>query len=143
MRIRRLRTGDEQVARRVVESFKGARPAAHHLAGFLANENNYLLVAEADARVVGFLLAYKMERCDGERPMMLLYEIEVLDSYRRQGIGKSLVKELQQVCRREWFVKMFVITAEANVAAMNLYRSTGGRRGERDEALFTYRIECM
>ena len=141
MVIRRLRVGDDSVARQAVEVFKASRPSTRHLANFLANKDNYVYIAEVDEKPVGFLLAYKLERCDGEQPMMLLYEIEVLSDYRRRGIAKCLISEVKRVCQREQFMKAFVITSETNAPAMGLYESTGGRREARGEAIFVYRTE--
>jgi ribosomal protein S18 acetylase RimI-like enzyme len=139
--IRRLKVGDESVARQAVEVFKASRPSKGHLANFLANKDNYFYIAEVDEKPVGFLLAYKLERCDGEQPMMLLYEIEVLSDCRRRGIAKSLISEVKWVCQREQFMKAFVITSEKNAPAMGLYESTGGRRETTHEAIFVYRVD--
>jgi ribosomal protein S18 acetylase RimI-like enzyme len=111
----------------------------HHMASFLANESNYFYVAQVDEKPVGFLVAYKLERCDGEQPMMLLYEIEVLSNYRRRGIARSLVDEIKSTCQQKEFIKLFVVTNESNAPAMGLYRSTGGRRDTTGEAIFVYR----
>jgi len=112
-----------------------------HLTDLLANEDNYFYIAEVDEKPVGFLLAYKLERCDSEQPMMLLYEIEVLSNYRRRGIAKSLIQQIKLLCQQKQFMKAFVITSETNAPAMGLYKSTGGRREATHEAVFVYRIE--
>jgi aminoglycoside 3-N-acetyltransferase I len=138
MIVRRLGTGDKAVACQAVATFKDPRPAADHAARFLADEDNYFYVAEVRGELAGFLLAYRLERCDGERAMMFLYEIEVLSQHRRQGIGKALVQALKGACEQGKFLKMFVLTDESNVPAQNLYLATGGRRQAGKPVLFHY-----
>jgi ribosomal protein S18 acetylase RimI-like enzyme len=138
MIVRRLRTGDEAIACQAVATFKDSHPAAGHVARFLADEDNYFYVAEVQGELAGFLLAYRLERCDGEKAMMFLYEIEVSSQYRRQGIGKALVQALKGACEQGEFLKMFVLTDESNVPAQNLYLATGGRRQAGKSILFHY-----
>jgi aminoglycoside 3-N-acetyltransferase I len=141
MVIRRLETGDEAIACQVVATFKNAYPTINYMAHFLDNKDNYFYVAEVAGKLVGFLLAYKMDRCDGERAMMFLYEIEVLSQRRRQGIGKALVQATKKECEQKRFLKMFVITDGSNEPAKNLYSSAGGRRVQGSAILFHYGIE--
>jgi ribosomal protein S18 acetylase RimI-like enzyme len=108
------------------------------MSAFLSDPANVLIVAEQEGIPVGFVLGYRLMRCDGDDPMMLLYEIEVCAQYRRAGVGRRLVEALQDRCRDECTSKMWVLTNRANTAAVRLYESTGGVRAERGAALFEY-----
>ncbi len=138
MVVRRLKARDEIVACKAVAKFKNSHPTAEYMARFLSNKTNYLYVAEVEGELAGFLLAYKLERCDGERAMMFLYEVEVLSQYRRQGIGGALVEAVRRECEQGGFLKLFVLTDESNEPAKQLYLSAEGRREDRDAVLFHF-----
>lgn len=140
MIVRRLGAGDEAVAREAVALFKRSYPSVDYMARFLGNKDNYFYVAEAGGVSVGFLLAYRIERCDGERAMMLLYEVEVLSQHRRQGTGRALVEAVKRECKQGEFLRMFVIAEEPNEPAKNLYLATGGKQ-EGGAVLFHYWVE--
>ncbi len=140
MIVRRLKPGDEATACQVVATFKNSHPTISYMAQFLVNKDTYFYVAEVEGELAGFLLAYKLERCDGEKAMMFLYEIEVSSQRRRQGIGKALVQAIKE-CEQKRFLKMFVLTDDSNEPAKNLYASAGGRREQGNPVLFHYGIE--
>lgn len=138
MNIRRLTVTDTAYAIAAVQRFKGRFPDADSMEAFLSGAENVLLVAEEENAPLGFLLAYRLARWDQARPMLFLYEIEVLEAHRRRGIGRALVAELQAIGRREGCLKLFVITNAANEAAMALYQATGAQRLSHDDVLFTF-----
>ena len=59
---------------------------------------------------------------------------------RRRGVATALFRELAVIARTRGIARGFVLTNEANEAAMELYRSLGGERPNRDDVLwdFTY-----
>jgi GNAT superfamily N-acetyltransferase len=67
--------------------------------------------------------------------------LDVLPEYQRQGVGKRLISELKKICRERNVSKMYVLTEESNTAAMNLYKSTGGKRIIPDSVVFLYKEE--
>lgn len=134
--VKRLRRGDEELASEIVAKFwsKGRLNE-----GFLSKDANFLIAAYVEDNLAGFLYAYELERVETDRPMMFLYSIDVLPEYQSQGVGKSLISELKKICRERNVTKMFVLTEEANTAAMRLYESTGGRRQSPDAVMFAYK----
>lgn len=108
---------------------------------FLANENNYFLVAIESQCVVGYAMAYCQNRVDMTRDMMCLYEIGVLKELRRQGIGRVLINELIEICHNINAIKMWIPTNKHNVSACTLYEKTGGIPSpSRDEIIYTYKF---
>jgi ribosomal protein S18 acetylase RimI-like enzyme len=106
---------------------------------FLADPNNYLIVAEIDKIVVGYIVAYELQRVDRNMKSMFFYEIGVLKEYRIQGIGSSLINFLKEICREKKIMKMWVGTNRSNLSAMRLYSKTGGKEDlAGDEVSFTY-----
>jgi GNAT superfamily N-acetyltransferase len=100
-----------------------ATPKAMRL--FLANPLNYLLVAVDGKKVIGYLFAYELQRPDREQSMMFLYDITVLDEYRKKGVGTALVEVLKALCNNKHIMKMFVPTSRSNIPAISLYQKTG------------------
>jgi ribosomal protein S18 acetylase RimI-like enzyme len=57
--------------------------------------------------------------------MMLLYEMEVLASYRRKGIGRRLVGAFREHAIAAGCQSMWLITDDDNVNAQMLYQLEG------------------
>ena len=139
--IRRLGRKDGDLALEAISQFKtedweDGKPKSlteNYLARFLRYDDHFLIIAIDDAEPVGYLLAYELPRIDRDQTMMLFYEIGVAESQRRQGIGAAMIDELRSICRERNIMKMWVQTSESNEAAMRLYQSTGGARGEEDD----------
>ncbi|MBP7073001.1 MAG: GNAT family N-acetyltransferase [Clostridia bacterium] len=106
---------------------------------FLSEPNNYLIVALIDKIVVGYIVAYELQRVDRNMKFMFFYEIGVLTKYRNQGIGSSLINFLKEICKEKKIIKMWVGTNRSNLSAMRLYSKTGGKEDSNgDEVSFTY-----
>jgi ribosomal protein S18 acetylase RimI-like enzyme len=129
---------DQAVA--ALRSLKGISRDAGSMREFLRDPSNLLIVAFRDEMPIGFLLAYRLERCDRAEPMLLIYEIGVAPQFQNQGVGTSLVEQAKRLCEQGRFMKMWVVTSASNEAAMNLYRSTGGRRSADDDVVFAYTL---
>ena len=140
MQIRRLDStpDDTQRAVEVMQRFEDRAVAPAWLAQVLADPANYLVVAEVESTLAGFALAYRLQRLDGSAAQMLIYEIEVLEAYRRQGIGTALVQALLAQARAERMIEAFLITNRANTPAVALYQRTGGQIEDGDEVMFVY-----
>ena len=149
VRIRRLSPGDEAVVQRLTAEadrfeLPGAPPRELPVpddatsARFLGAETTHLLVAFAGSDPVGVLLAYELPRRHGDETKMILYEIGVREDWRRRGVGRGLIERFGDLCRERGARRAFVLTDEANEAAMALYASTGGQRARTDDVVFFY-----
>ncbi|NLI98247.1 GNAT family N-acetyltransferase [bacterium] len=134
--IKRLTQDDVNLVTEIVSRFW---PQGKLNGDFLKKDSNHLLVAYVEGNLAGFLYAYELERIETDKPMMFFYSIDVLPEYHRKGIGKRLISELKLICSERHVSKMYVLTDEANVAAMKLYESTGGLRQSPDSLLFLYK----
>ncbi len=94
---------------------------------FLSKPYNYIIVALFQRKVVGYIVAYELEKAAYNTKHMFFYEIEVLKKYRRNGIGYSLVEYLKNMSRRKNIAEIFVITDSSNKAARALYKKAGGK----------------
>ena len=146
MEIKRLQPGDETLADKAIRILKtDGRPSTiyepnySYVVDFLKNSSNYFIVATESGEPIGFVLAYELERLDRPQPMMLLYEVNVLESKRRQGVAKAMINLLKTICQERNILKMWVLTNEANKAAMRTYESTGGQLVKEDDlVMFVY-----
>ena len=102
---------------------------------FLADDRHHLLIAYVEGRPAGFVSAVELLHPDKMKPETFLYELGVDPEFRRIGVATKLVSELIRLCRDRGCGEMFVLTDEANDAAMATYRKAGGRR-EPDQVMF-------
>lgn len=137
-RIRRLGPHDEAEAEDAVRTFKNASRTTGSLGAFLRNPANYLLVADADGRIVGSLTAYRLERADREACQMFVYEVGVVEEWRRRGVATALLREIVALARAEGMFEAFVLTSRGNVAARRLYARTGGEVEDESALVVTY-----
>jgi ribosomal protein S18 acetylase RimI-like enzyme len=144
MNILRLKPGDETIAQMAVANIKlngdkGILPSINIYKRLLSRDDVYFVAAFEDDIPAGFLIAYLLPRIDCPQDMVLLYEIEIDERYRGEGIGKQLINTLKESLADREINKMWVLTNETNIAAMKLYEKTGGTRSsDTDIVLFEY-----
>ena len=134
--VKRLGPEDEALAGEVAGTFYDVDGIN---AALLADDRNYLLAGYMDGALAGFLVAYELGRLERGEPMTYLHRLDVLPCYRRRGVGRALVEKLKELARERGSFKMFVITSQANDAAMALYGITGGRVIPEADVVFEYR----
>jgi len=89
----------------------------------LADDRTVFVAAFDGETPVGFAFGYILPRRHGRPTIFFVYEVDVDERYRRQGIGRRLMEEL--LFGQE---QAFVLTDAGNEAAMALYGSLGGTR---------------
>ena len=104
MELKWLQQGDAELAQKAIDRLKVTGSGLPHGPGlgysrrFLQNSGNVLIVATDAGAPIGFVLAYLLDRAERDRKMMLFYEIEVADGYRRRGVARAMVGLLKSVC---------------------------------------------
>ena len=95
---------------------------------FLADPTHHLLVGYSEAgAAAGFVSGVEMTHPD-KGTEMFLYELAVEEASRNQGIGRSLVGALAELARERGCYGMWVLTDDANPAALRAYAAAGGER---------------
>jgi len=111
------------------------------IAAFLTNESCHLIVAvTGDGEVVGSLNGYSLLQPDRLQPQFLLYEIDVKYSFRRQGIGSRLIRAFAAEARERGAFEVWVLTNQANSAAMAMYRKCGFDRKNPDDVMLNVKL---
>jgi ribosomal protein S18 acetylase RimI-like enzyme len=133
--VRRLGPGDERVVERLADQAPPPRTAE-----LLADERTIFLAAFEDEEdePTGFVLAYELLRRHGDPSRLFVYEVGVAAEARRRGVATELLLELARIARERGIRSGFVLTNEANEAAMELYRSLGGVRPNPDDVLWDF-----
>jgi aminoglycoside 3-N-acetyltransferase I len=137
--IMRLTNDEWEKARASIMLFWDTVPSQETIVKFLNNSQNIMLSAELEKSLVGLLIGYILERWDKDEPMLFLYSIDVAETYRRKGIGTALIEAAKKLGRAQSCSEAFVFTNASNLAAMQLYQSTGGKRSHPDDVvMFDY-----
>lgn len=116
-----------------VALFRGVQHDQH--VRFLSDSATVAFVARDAERVVGWAWGSRLLRADGDS-MLLLYEIEVIETERGKGIGRSLVEAFLELGRREGHQKMWLLTDENNPAARSVYEATGGQPSDQSDVSY-------
>ena len=108
-------------------SYQSAIPSDGYLPKLLAREDFTPLVAVADGKVVGGLAAYVLHKFEQERSEIYIYDLAVLEEYRRQHIATGLINKLREIARERGAWVIYVQADRGDAPAINLYESLGTR----------------
>lgn len=91
------------------------------------HEASVVLVAEADAGIVGFCMAAATELPPvyDTGPNAEIFDLAVTERYRRQGIGRRLVGELREWARNRGLGRIELRAAVANPVARAFWHAVG------------------
>lgn len=91
----------------------------------ISKKENYVLIAEADSQVVGYLIGGEFSY--GYRKVVYgeIKDMGVLPNYRRKGIGTTLVNEFRKWCRTKGYDQLYVNTYYKDRRAVSFYKKQG------------------
>jgi ribosomal protein S18 acetylase RimI-like enzyme len=92
---------------------------------FLAQEGHHLLIAYVDDVPAGMITGVEMTHPD-KGTELFLYELGVEEPFRELGLAKALVAALRDVAAERGCYGLWVVTGEANAAALATYGGAGG-----------------
>lgn len=105
---------------------------------FLADEANHLLIAYVDGAPAGFVSGTELTHPDQAAPELFLNELAVDEAFRGRGIGRSLVASFWELAQNRGCRGMWVLTDDANPAALKVYAAAGGTRLPDDQVMFQW-----
>jgi ribosomal protein S18 acetylase RimI-like enzyme len=132
-----LRRGDEAVLAAVADGVFDNDVDEQAAREFLSDERHHIAVAVENGLVVGFASAVHYIHPD-KRPELWINEVAVSPQHRDHGLGKRLLSVLFEAGRRAGCAEAWVLTDRANIPAMGLYSSLGGK--DSDQVMFTFRL---
>lgn len=136
--IKRLTKNDSNIAVSTAKVFYDDSISIERAERFLNNPSNYFLVAFIDDKVAGFVMGYQLDSWHKDVKEMLLFDIEVLNEFRRHGIGTKLIEALKDSAIKDGFEELWLPTNKSNKAAVEFYKRTGGVQKHDDDTLFTF-----
>lgn len=83
------------------------------------------VLAEVDGNVVGFASLRLLNYLGEDAPYAEISELFVLERYRRQGMARALMTELEVRARAAGASSVAILTAADNAPAVALYRAMG------------------
>ncbi len=137
--IKRLTKNDIDLLQNSIDEKGAIIKSVINIEKFLSNENNYLIAYIENDKILGFVLAYTLQRYDGRAEMLYLHEIDVAETHRKQGIATKLMNELKEIKDKNGYDKIFLVTNKSNDAAISLYESMGGVTNSDDDIIFTFK----
>ena len=137
MEVRRLQPGDERLAADACRIFGGDGDVDP--TEFLSRPETTVLVGVDGSGVTGWVYGHELPHPDGEKTMML-YALNVAERARRQGVGTALVAQFVDDARIRGCTEVWVLTDDANPAAIATYRRSGGRRDKVPQVMFKWKL---
>jgi aminoglycoside 3-N-acetyltransferase I len=133
LRTQRLRSADVNLASRLfalmTEVFEepSAPLGAAYMASLLARDDFWALAAFAGEDLVGGLTAHTLPMTREEGREVFLYDLAVLHTHQRRGVGRALVTRLCQDARAQGIAVVFVPADNDDLGALDFYRALGGQ----------------
>ena len=137
--VKRLGVEDAALAEAAVRLFAEASSAPIDVDAFLRRPEAVLFVALDAGSLAGWVYGHELVHPDGERTM-LLYALDVDEPFRRRGHGRALVSGFVDSARAAGCTEVWVLTDDANGAALATYAAAGGARDPQDSVMFTWFI---
>ncbi|HEY4705171.1 MAG TPA: GNAT family N-acetyltransferase [Thermoplasmata archaeon] len=97
-----------------------------YAADFVEGRRGERFVAEdAAGRLLGYVILGELTPFSSPSPVGFVYDIWVAPEHRGRGVGRFLIQESERWARAKGYATIKLEVAEANLAAMALYRSAG------------------
>jgi ribosomal protein S18 acetylase RimI-like enzyme len=110
---------------------------AAHIVAQIEQRDGVIILARAGAESVGFACAWIDEDDDpllaaAHRPHALISDLYVRPEWRRRGIGRALLGEIEQIMRLRGVRKLCITAKAANLEAVRSYEAAKFRPYEID-----------
>lgn len=139
--IRRLGRDDVSILERVAPEVFDFEVNPRLSAEFLADPRHHLVVALADAQVVGFASAVHYVHPD-KPAELFVNEVSVAPAYRQRGIGHRVLALLLEHGKAIGCGQAWVATEPGNAPARALYTSLGGQESPEPFVMLSFDLEA-
>jgi ribosomal protein S18 acetylase RimI-like enzyme len=136
--IKQFGASDALALSAAVRCVHGQTASTAWLSHWLEDGTRHAVAAFVGTDPVGLAYAYELPRLKSDAAALLLYEIDVLEEHRRQGVGTTLINALLAIAHERYLDSTWLLTDDGNPAALALYAGTGGRRNDVDQVMFQF-----
>ena len=109
------------------EAYQGVAAGDGHLHKLLSDRKFIALSAEIDGAMVGALAAYELVKYEAERSEIYIYDLAVLEAYRRRGVATALIEALKPIANEIGAWVIYVQADPPDAPAVALYDRLGKR----------------
>lgn len=109
------------------DSYCAAQPGAAYLEDLLGGDSFVALAAQAEGRVIGGLAAYVLKKFEQERSEIYIYDLAVLEGWRRRGVATALIENLKRIAAARGAYVIYVQADLTDPPAIALYTKLGTR----------------
>ena len=109
------------------EGYHGPPAGPDHLEKLLTDNKFIALVAYVDGEMAGAIAAYELVKFEAERSEIYIYDLAVIERYRRQGVATALIAAVQEIGRDKGAWVVFVQADPPDEPAVALYDKLGTR----------------
>lgn len=135
-----LDTKDIKLLQETVKVFRDQNIDEEKAPNFLNNPTNIVHVALDDDKVVGYVLAYRLNRMDNGKDILIIFHLFVKEDHQRMGIGRTLMQRIIDYANSEPLHYALLITQTNNYKARKLYESLGGYNHPDDKEVYFWYI---
>ena len=118
------------------DTYTGNKPSDQYLTNLLEDSLFIVIVAEDNSgQIIGALCAYELVKFEQERSEIYIYDLGVLNAWRRKGVATGLIDKLKKLAVQRNAYVIYVQADDGDNPAMNLYNKLG-----QEEKVFHYDI---
>lgn len=110
-----------------LQTYGGQPPDDAYLEALLGRDSVIALAAIANGVVVGGLAAYVLDKFEQARREVYIYDLAVLEAWRRQGVATGLIRRLQEIAADLGAWVIYVQADHGDDPAIALYGGLGVR----------------
>lgn len=111
-----------------------------HFETLITDDRTYLLVAQTENNVIGYVLAYRFPSLYSADYLAYLYDIDVLPEYRMKGVGRKLIETLLADLKQYNVSELWLGTATDNHSGQALFSKTGAIKSTETFNDYTYEL---
>ena len=130
--IRKLAAGDTELAQlvfSVMASVFGEASdsvSAEYVAALLNREDFWVIAALVDGEPIAGLTAFILPLTRSELAELFIYDIAVVPTHQRHGIGRRLVEKVRHLATERGIATIWVPAENEDIHALEFYRSMDG-----------------
>lgn len=109
------------------DAYQGRPAGDQHLQKLLSDRKFIALVADVGGEMAGALAAYELVKYEAERSEIYIYDLAVLEEYRRQGVATALIEALKPIAEESGAWVIYVQADPPDAPAVALYDKLGNR----------------